>query len=79
MTSQEFIGVIKSEAECHLRCPVHSTSLAFGSKGRRGRGQGGQGKPSLLKCITDEVTQKVKDMGVIDADNKHESDKPFCK
>src|SRR5216683_4409574 len=36
MTSQEFIGVIKSEAECHLRCPVHSTSLVFGLKGRRG-------------------------------------------
>jgi len=58
MTSQEFIGVIKSEAERRLRRLVHSTSLAFGSKGRRGRGQGGQGKPSLLKCITDEVTQR---------------------
>jgi hypothetical protein len=82
MTSQEFIGIIKSKAKQHAGVgrPVSSTHAAFGSKGRKGKGQGrGKPTPSLLKRITNEVTQKVKDMGVSDVDDKRDSDKLYCK
>jgi hypothetical protein len=82
MTSHKFIGVIKSEAKWHAGVghPVSSTHTAFGLKGRKGKGRGwGKPTPSLLKCITNEVTQKVKDMGVSNVDDKCNSNKPYCK
>jgi hypothetical protein len=61
MTSQEFIGVIKSEAERRIGRLTSAQNMhaAFGGTRRRKKGKGRTSTPSLLKCITDEVTQKV--------------------
>src|SRR6266851_876446 len=78
----EFIGVIKSEAERQLRrpTPAQNTHSTFGSGTRRRRkGKGRASSPSLLKRITQEVTQKVQGMKLGDTENHVDDDKLFCK
>lgn len=81
MSSQKFIGLIKSKAEHCLRYPMlQDIYLAFHTKGRRGKGKGKLGKPlaSLLQCITQKVTWKVQEMKISASDAKA-IEKPFCK
>src|SRR6266851_1276274 len=52
----------------------------FGSSTRRRRkGKGRASSPSLLKRITQEVTQKVQGMKLSDTENYVDDDKLFCK
>jgi hypothetical protein len=52
---------------------------AFGGTRRRKKGKGKMSTPSLLKHITDEVTQKVQDMGLGNAGKDCSDEKLFCK
>jgi len=77
----KFIGVIKSEAKHYLRCLVQNMHSAFGmQRGRKGKCKASM--PLLLKCITQEVTQKVQGMKLGSAENENlenKDEKLFCK
>jgi hypothetical protein len=78
MSSQEFIGAIKGEAERCLRRPAPSSNSAFGPKGKKGnRKPKASNNQSLLKRITDEVTEKVKSMKISNSDTEV-TEKPYC-
>jgi hypothetical protein len=81
MTSQEFIGVIKSKAKCCIQRPTLAQNIhtMFGGTRRRKKGKGKMSSPLLLKCIIDEVTQKLQDMGLSNAGNDNSDKKLFCK
>ncbi len=80
ISSQEFIGVIKSEAKHCLKHLTPNTNSVFALRGRKGKGKGKQSfnNQSLLKHITEEVTQKVKGIKISDSDSKI-AKKPYCK
>jgi len=78
MSSQEFIGAIKCKAECHLQCLAPSSNLVFGPKGKKGNCKPKvSNNQSLLKHITDKVTQKVKSMKISNSDSEV-TKKPYC-
>jgi transposase InsO family protein len=74
MTSQEFIGVIKGEAERRLKLnKPENTNVGYSVKKNKKKG-----KPSLLK----RITNKVKNIKLDDSDHEiaeQKPNRPFCK
>src|SRR5713101_1240687 len=74
MNSQEFIGVIKAEAERRGLGRSNATNTAYSTKAKNNKGKG----QSLLKCIT----SKFKDMKTNNNNKKDTDKKPkklYCK
>jgi hypothetical protein len=76
MTSQEFIGVIKSEAEWHMKLNKSETTNVANTKGKKKK------KPSLFK----HIGNRMKGMKISDSDDKNAEQKaeqkqkrPYCK
>ncbi len=72
MSLQEFIGVIKAEAEHYLKQHARETNYATSLKVKNNKGKG---KPLLLK----HITNKLKDIKMSDNEKMDKKPKPYCK